>query len=392
MSLINQINHLSEVNHSAVVEMRRHLHKNPELSFKEFKTSEYIQQKLDEFGIEYESGIVKTGVVALIKGKNPETKCLALRADIDALPIKETNQTSYCSTNDGVMHACGHDVHTASLLGVAKVLNQTKDLWHGTVKLIFQPGEEMLPGGASLMIEQGVLENPQVDVILGQYVSPEILSGKVGFKAGMFMASADELYFKVIGVGGHAAIPHDSINPLKIASKIISSLYDHFDDQENIILSLGAINGGTLGNIVPEQVKMKGTFRAMDENKRKESHEKIRSICNEIANEFGGGCEVDIKLGYPFLKNDVPLTEWSIKNAKTVLNESDVLEIPKRMTAEDFAYYSHRVPSCFYRLGVGFENQETRKLHNSNFDIDEGALLTSVKLMSTLAINWLLQK
>ena len=392
MSLINQINHLSEVNHSAVVEMRRHLHKNPELSFKEFKTSEYIQQKLDEFGIEYESGIVKTGVVALIKGKNPETKCLALRADIDALPIKETNQTSYCSTNDGVMHACGHDVHTASLLGVAKVLNQTKDLWHGTVKLIFQPGEEMLPGGASLMIEQGVLENPQVDVILGQHVSPEILSGKVGFKAGMFMASADELYFKVIGVGGHAAIPHDSINPLKIASKIISSLYDHFDDQENIILSLGAINGGTLGNIVPEQVKMKGTFRAMDENKRKESHEKIRSICNEIANEFGGGCEVDIKLGYPFLKNDVPLTEWSIKNAKTVLNESDVLEIPKRMTAEDFAYYSHRVPSCFYRLGVGFENQETRKLHNSNFDIDEGALLTSVKLMSTLAINWLLQK
>ena len=392
MSLINQINHLSEVNHFDVVEMRRHLHKNPELSFKEFKTSEYIQQKLDEFGIEYESGIVKTGVVALIKGKNPETKCLALRADIDALPIKETNQTSYCSTNDGVMHACGHDVHTASLLGVAKVLNQTKDLWNGTVKLIFQPGEEMLPGGASLMIEQGVLENPQVDVILGQHVSPEILSGKVGFKAGMFMASADELYFKVIGVGGHAAIPHDSINPLKIASKIISSLYDHFDDQENIILSLGAINGGTLGNIVPEQVKMKGTFRAMDENKRKESHEKIRSICNEIANEFGGGCEVDIKLGYPFLKNDVSLTEWSIKNAKTVLNESDVLEIPKRMTAEDFAYYSHRVPSCFYRLGVGFENQEPRKLHNSNFDIDEGALLTSVKLMSTLAINWLLQK
>ncbi|MGC6428983.1 MAG: M20 metallopeptidase family protein [Flavobacteriales bacterium] len=392
MSLINQINHLSEVNHSAVVEMRRHLHKNPELSFKEFKTSEYIQQKLDEFGIEYESGIVKTGVVALIKGKNPETKCLALRADIDALPIKETNQTSYCSINDGVMHACGHDVHTASLLGVAKVLNHTKDLWNGTVKLIFQPGEEILPGGASLMIEQGVLENPQVDVILGQHVSPEILSGKVGFKAGMFMASADELYFKVIGVGGHAAIPNDSINPLKIASKIISSLYDHFEDQENIILSLGAINGGTLGNIVPEQVKMKGTFRAMDEKKRKDSHEKIRSICNEIANEFGGGCEVDIRLGYPFLKNDVSLTEWSVKNAKTVLNESDILEIPKRMTAEDFAYYSHLVPSCFYRLGVGFENQEPKKLHNSNFDIDESALLTSVKLMSTLAINWLLQK
>jgi amidohydrolase len=392
MMVFKKIKDLSALYHNDVVDVRRHLHMNPELSFEEFQTSEFIQQKLSEYGIDFRAGYVKTGIVAIIEGSNSAGKCIALRADIDALPIQETNTVDYRSKNKGVMHACGHDFHTASLLGVAKILNETKKDWSGTVKLIFQPGEETLPGGASLMIKEGVLKNPDVDLILGQHVSPELLSGTVGIREGLFMASADELYLTVNGIGGHAAIPQNNINPLKIAAQIISALYDKFDPISNTIMSLGSIEGGTLGNIVPETVKLKGTFRAMDEKWRKEAHQEMRTICDTIAQKHGGSCKLEIKIGYPFLKNDNVLTAFCKKEAKLILGADSVIDIPKRMTAEDFAFYSHHVPACFYRIGVGFEGEPQRKLHNSSFDVQEKSFLTSVELMAALTISLLRQK
>ncbi|MBF90813.1 MAG: N-acyl-L-amino acid amidohydrolase [Flavobacteriales bacterium] len=389
MGLKEKIRDLSQEYHQDVVSIRRFLHKNPELSFHEYETSKFIQNKLYEYGISFKSGIANTGVVALIEGKNPQSKCIALRADIDALPIQELNNVDYCSVNKGVMHACGHDVHTASLLGVARVLNKLKEEWEGRVKLIFQPAEEKFPGGASQMISEGVLENPEVDKIIGQHVSPELQSGTIGMCSGMFMASADEIYITVIGRGGHAALPDCTLNPVLMSSKIICALYEHFDAIEDMpsVLSIGAVDGGSAGNIVPDEVSLQGTFRAMNEEYRSKAHQKIREICQNIANEMGGICEVDIKIGYPFLKNDEKLTSICFKNAQEFLSFNEVIEISKRMTAEDFAYYTHHVPACFYRLGVGFAGEEDRYLHNAHFDIDENALQLSVGMMAWLAVN-----
>ena len=380
---------LSEKYFKDTVELRRHLHQYPELSFKEYETSKYIQKKLSDYGIAFQSGIVNTGIVGLIKGRSPESKCIALRADIDALPIEELNDCDYASRNIGVMHACGHDVHTASLLGVGRILNELKDEWEGTIKLIFQPGEEKLPGGASLMIAEGVLENPKVDKIIGQHVSPELESGIIGMRSGMFMASADEIYIDVLGIGGHAALPEGRVNPLVVSSKIITALYDRFNSVEDspTVFSLGVIKGGAAGNIIPEKVSLEGTFRAMNEEWRKEAHQIIRDICYSIAQEMGGECNVDIQVGYPFLKNDEHFTNKCFNNAKKYMSPECVIEIPKRMTAEDFSYYSHHVPACFYRLGVGAGKQERKHLHNAYFDIDELALKNSIGLMSWLAIN-----
>ena len=389
MGLKEKIWDLSKEYHQDVVSIRRHLHKNPELSFHEYETSKFIQNKLYDYGISFQSGIANTGVVALIEGKNPQSKCVGLRADIDALPIQELNNVDYCSVNKGVMHACGHDVHTASLLGVARLLNKIKEEWEGSIKLIFQPAEEKFPGGASQMISEGVLENPKVDKIIGQHVSPELQSGIIGMCSGLFMASADEIYITVIGRGGHAALTDRILNPVLMSSKIICGLYEHFDAIEDVpsVLSIGAVNGGSAGNIVPDLVKLQGTFRAMNEDYRAKAHQKIREICQNIANEMGGICEVDIKIGYPFLKNDDKLTSTCFKNAQEFLSDNEVIEISKRMTAEDFAYYTHHVPSCFYRLGVGFAGEEDRYLHNAHFDIDENALQLSVGMMAWLAVN-----
>ena len=389
MGLKEKIQALSADYHAEVVANRRHLHAHPELSFHEYETSKFIQQKLKEYGVPHQAGIVNTGVVGLIEGKNPQSKCIALRADIDALPIQELNKVDYCSVNEGVMHACGHDVHTASLLGVARVLNELKEEWEGSIKLIFQPAEEKLPGGASLMIAEGVLENPKVDKIIGQHVSPELQSGVIGMRSGMFMASADEIYITAIGRGGHAALPERTLNPVVMASKMVCALYEHFDAIEDVpsVLSIGVVDGGSAGNIVPDKVRLQGTFRAMNEEYRAQAHQKIREICQNVANEMGGSCEVDIKVGYPFLQNDETLTAACFKNAQVFLSTNEVIEISKRMTAEDFAYYTHHVPACFYRLGVGFAGEEDRYLHNAHFDIDENALQLSVGMMAWLAIN-----
>ena len=389
MGLKEKIQLLSEEYHQDVVAIRRHLHSNPELSFHEYETSKFIQNKLEDYGISFQSGIANTGVVALIEGKNPQRKCIALRTDIDALAIQELNNVDYRSVNKGVMHACGHDVHTASLLGVARVLNKLKEEWEGSIKLIFQPAEEKFPGGASQMISEGVLENPKVNKIIGQHVSPELQSGIIGMCSGMFMASADEIYITVIGRGGHAALPALILNPVLMSSKIICSLYEHFDTIKDLqsVFSIGKVEGGSAGNIVPDLVKLQGTFRAMNEEYREKAHQKIREICQNISEEMGGSCEVDIKIGYPFLKNDEKLTSTCFKNAQAFIESDKVIEISKRMTAEDFAYYTHHVPACFYRLGVGFAGQEDRLLHNPYFDVDENALQLSVGMMSWLAVK-----
>ena len=389
MGLKEKIRDLSEEYHQDVVSIRRYLHAHPELSFHEYETSKFIQKKLDDYGISFQSGIANTGVVALIEGENPKSKCIALRADIDALPIQELNNVGYCSVNNGVMHACGHDVHTASLLGVGRVLNKLKEEWEGSIKLIFQPAEESFPGGASQMISEGVLENPKVNKIIGQHVSPELQSGLIGMCSGMFMASADEIYITVIGRGGHAALPDRILNPVLMSSKIICALYEHFDAIQDVpsVFSIGAVDGGSAGNIVPDLVKLKGTFRAMNEEYREKAHQKIREICQNVADEMGGSCDVDIKIGYPFLKYDEKLTAACFKNAQAFLSANKVIDISKRMTAEDFAYYTHHVPACFYRLGVGFAGQEDRLLHNAYFDVDENALQLSVGMMSWLAVN-----
>jgi amidohydrolase len=374
-----------------IIEIRRHLHANPELSFEEFKTAEYIASKLRSYQIPFTPGVVKTGIVGLIEGKNPGKKIIALRGDMDALPIKEANNCDYKSKNEGVMHACGHDVHSASLLGAAKILNELKNEFEGTIKLIFQPGEEKLPGGASLMIKEGVLENPQAQSIFGQHVHPAMEAGKVGFRNGMYMASTDEIYITVKGKGGHAAMPKDYNSPLLIASRILLELNKEFMQQEQpapTVLAFGKIVGNGATNVIPDEVHIEGTFRTMNEDWRKEAKVRMKSLAENIAKEMGGSCNYVIENGYPFLVNDVSTTNRAWRAAEDYLGKDKVEELPLRMTAEDFAFFSQKIPACFYRLGTG--NQEkgiTSGVHTATFDIDEKALEIGAGLMAWLAVN-----
>lgn len=385
-----------------IIEIRRLLHAHPELSFEEYKTSEFVCSKLKEFGIEYTAGWVKTGIVAYVKGKNPSKKIIALRSDLDALPILETNQVEYCSQNPGVMHACGHDVHTASLLGVAKILNELKNEFEGTVKFIFQPGEEKLPGGASLMIKEGVLDNPTPEAIFGQHVTPQIEAGKVGFRSGMYMASADEIYVTVTGKGGHAALPAFYNNPLLIASKILLELNaffmtDNLQSHQNkktaaevipTVLAFGKINAEGATNVIPEKVIIEGTFRTLDEKWRAEAHQKMKSLTENIATEMKGSCDFRIELGYPFLVNDKIVTERAKQAAIAYLGNENIEDLDLRMTSEDFAFYSQQVPACFYRLGTGNKAKNIiSNVHTSTFDVDENALEIGVGLMAWLSLN-----
>jgi amidohydrolase len=389
-----KIKSFAEKYFAEIVALRRHLHANPELSFEEYNTSAFVCSKLDEWGISYKNGIVKTGIVALIEGKNPEKKSIALRADLDALPIKEENNKEYISKNIGVMHACGHDVHTSSLLGAAKILNELRNEFEGTVKLIFQPGEEKLPGGASLMINEKVLENPKPVSIFAQHVFPSMETGKVGFRPGMYMASTDEIYITVKGKGGHAAMPANYVNPLLISSKLILALHAEFMDEKtrsipNIptVLAFGKITGMGATNVIPDEVKIEGTFRTMDEKWREEAHEKMKDIAAKVFSENGGSGEFNILKGYPFLVNDETLTNNAIVNAKEFLGDEKVELLDLRMTAEDFAFYSQHIPACFYRLGTGNKKLGIDSgVHTSTFDIDEEALKTGMGLMTWLAI------
>ena len=388
--MIAKIKQLSESIFNEVVSIRRYLHKNPELSFKEHKTSAFIKSVLIAWNIPFTEDIADTGIVVLLKGNNPSLKTIALRADFDALPIVEENEVDYCSVNNGVMHACGHDAHTASLLGAINILNTLKADWEGSIKCIFQPAEEMLPGGAQQMIKEGVLENPKVEKMLGQHVFPDLELGKVGFRPGKYMASTDELHITIIGKGGHAALPEKYNSSLLAAAKLITAL-DEFSKKEKdrpCVLAIGFIEGLGSTNVIPEQVKLKGTLRAMDEDFRIRTHEKILAIASGIAEAYSLTIDFDIRKGYPCLVNDEAVAKKSIVFAKEYMGAENVIDLPIRMTAEDFSYYSHQVPSCFYRLGTANKSKGiTQGLHTSRFNIDESSLKVGMGLMAYLAIK-----
>ncbi len=392
MSLLQKIKSQSDEIFHQVIAWRRHLHAHPELSYEEYETSKYVANILENMGLEVEKGIAGTGMVAYINGKNPDKKTIALRADMDALPIVEKNDVDYKSKNEGVMHACGHDVHTSSLLGVTQLLQSTKDEWEGRVKLIFQPGEERLPGGASLMIKEGVLENPRPKSIIGQHVMPLIDAGQVGFREGMYMASADEVYITVKGKGGHAALPESAIDPVLIASHIIVALQQivsrNCSPKVPAVLSFGKVEALGATNIIPNEVKIEGTFRTMNETWRKAAHEKIKQIANSMAQAMGATCECEVRVGYPYLENEVALTRKMKNAAKDYLGEENVLDLDLWMAAEDFSYYSQEIDACFYRLGIRNEDKGINSgLHTPTFDIDESALKVGPGLMAWLAIN-----
>jgi hippurate hydrolase len=389
--LKKKIQTLSEKYFDEFVQIRRHLHAHPELSYKEFETSKFVQQKLKEFGIKY-TVIATTGVVGIIKGKNPTKKIIALRADMDALPITEKNEVEYRSKNEGVMHACGHDVHTTCLLGAAKMLNELKEEWEGTIKLIFQPGEEKNPGGASLMIKEGVLENPKPGSILALHVHPNLEVGKLSFRGGMVMASADEIYITVKGKGGHAAAPHLTSDTILAASQLVVNLQEvvsRFNNPFNpSVLSITSFQGGNTTNVIPSEVNLMGTFRAMNEEWRFKAHELIKNICKRTGEISGLEIEVKIDVGYPFVINNVDLTDRAKQKAIEFEGEENVEETEMRMGAEDFAFYSHLLPACFFRLGVAnMKKGISAGVHTPVFDIDENAIKTGMGIMAWLAAS-----
>lgn len=374
------------------VEFRRHIHAHPELSFQEYETAKFVAEQLRQMDIEVTEGVADTGLTALIKGKNPGKRVVALRGDMDALPILEQNDVPYKSTNEGVMHACGHDVHTSCVLGAALILNELKDEFEGTIKLIFQPGEEKNPGGASLMIKAGALENPRPNAMFGQHVIPYIPVGKLGFRAGKYMASADEIYLTVKGKGGHAALPDKAIDPIVISSQIVTALQQvisrNADPKTPTVLTFGSIHGGSAQNIIPDEVKLAGTFRALNEEWRFKAHDLIRKLCTSIAEGMGGSCDVNIDKGYPFLHNDEELAEKARQNAVEYVGEENIVDLDLWLGAEDFAFYSQELPSCFYRLGTGNEAKGTTVgVHTPTFNIDEDAIELGIGFMAWNAIK-----
>lgn len=376
--------------------IRRHIHQHPELSFQEYKTSAYIKEKLKEYGIAYEDGFVKTGIVGRIEGTNPKKKVIALRADIDALPINEQNNITYKSKNEGVMHACGHDMHTASLLGTARILNSLKDQFEGTILLIFQPAEEKLPGGAKLMLEEGALNNPKPEIVIGQHVMPGLEAGKLGFRPGMYMASADEIYLTVKGKGGHAAMPDQITDTVLIASHIIVALQQITSRQAQAsvptVLSFGKVEANGATNVIPPEVNIEGTFRTMDEKWRNKAHKKIQQIAKSIAEGMDGTCEVKIVRGYPFLVNHETITQKAIKYASEFLGPENIEALDLRMTGEDFAYYSQEFPATFYRVGISDkDNKLISPLHSPTFNIDENSLKTSMAAMAWIGLSFLIE-
>jgi len=388
-----QIRLLAEAHHSDVLAMRRHLHMHPELSYQEVETSSFVAAQLQRLGLEVQTGIGGHGLTAFIRGNNPESRLVALRADMDALPIVEQNDVEYKSKREGVMHACGHDVHTSSLLGAAIILNELRDQFEGTIQLVFQPAEEVLPGGASLMLKDGVFAKRKPQAIFGQHVYPELPAGKIGLKPGVYMASADELYVTVKGRGGHGAKPDRNIDPVLIASHLIVAMQQVVSRWSSpampSVLSFGKVIANGATNIIPSEVKLEGTFRTFDERWRKEAHERMIALAEGLVKGMGGEVDFRIEIGYPVLKNDESLTMRARELAIEYLGRENVIDLDVRMTAEDFAYYGHEMPGCFYRLGTASPVDESKSfsVHHPRFDIDEEALKTGMGLMAWLAIQ-----
>ena len=386
--LLEKIRALSTLHGPDAVAIRRHLHAHPELSYKEHETSAYIRSKLTEYGIPHFT-MAGTGVVGLIHGRHPESRVVALRADIDALPIHEENRVPYRSINEGVMHACGHDVHTACLLTAARILQELREEWSGTVKLVFQPGEERNPGGASIMIREGVLENPRPEAIYGLHVNPQMEVGRVSFRGGKVMASADEIFITVRGPGGHAAAPHWTTDTILVASHIVTALQQVVSRNSSpfspSVLSICSIQGGHTTNVIPSEVRMMGTFRAMDEEWRHRAHGLIRRQATAVAEGMGAEVDVVIDIGYPCVYNDEGLNERSKALALEYLGVEHVLETELRMGAEDFGHYTERVPGCFFRLGTANAARGiTAGVHTPVFDVDESALPIGSAMMALM--------
>ena len=393
MEIKEKIKQLAKDFSSEFVEVRRDLHQYPELSFNEHQTSKYIRKKLQEIGIERIQAVAETGLLATIHGAEKD-KTILLRADMDALPIQEENTVDYVSKNNGVMHACGHDVHMTSLLLTAKILFELKNEFSGTVELLFQPGEEVMPGGATLVMKEAAYKSLGPIPHLGQHVMPNLPAGKVGFRSGLFMASMDEIYFTVLGKGGHAAVPEECIDPILIASHIIIAAQQLVSRMASpktpSVLSFGRIIGNGANNVIPDKVTIEGTFRTYDEVWRTEAIEKLTKLVKSIAEGMGAECIVDIPRGYPHLKNDVALTNAMKQDAILFLGEENVVDLDLWMAAEDFAYYTQNNPACFYLLGVGnTEKGITSGLHTPTFNIDESALETGGGLMAWLALEFL---
>ncbi len=389
--MLEKIKQLAKKYSPEFVEVRHHLHANPELSYEEFNTSAFIQQKLFSWNIPFEVKAT-TGVIGLIKGKNPDKRVIALRADMDALPIQEENEVAYKSTIPGIMHACGHDVHTTCLLGAAKILNETKEEWEGTIKLIFQPGEEKNPGGASLLIKEGVLENPAPEKIFALHVHPGMEVGTFSFRGGMVMASADEIFITIKCNGGHAAAPQFTADSILIASHLVISLQQIISRNNNpfnpSVLSITSMNGGNTTNVIPSEVKLMGTLRAMNEEWRFKAHELIIRQTKELVTAMGAEADVRIDVGYPFVWNDENLTKQAKDLACNYAGAANVSETELRMGAEDFAYYSHKIPGCFFRLGAGNKEKNiVSNVHTPTFNIDESAIENGIGMMAWLAIS-----
>lgn len=387
--LEKKVQQAAKKNLNQLISTRRQLHQYPELSFQEYNTSKLVQEQLKSWGIQSQV-MAKTGVVAFLEGKNPSSRKLALRADLDALPIQETNQVSYASKVEGVMHACGHDVHTTCLLGAAQILQELREEWSGTIQLIFQPGEEKLPGGASMLLEEGLFDTFKPTAILGQHVEPSLEVGKVGIKSGLFMASADEIYLTVEGKGGHGARPHQCVDTILMASHLLVYLQQlvsrRADPLMPTVLSFGKIfSDGGATNVIPDKVTIWGTLRTFDEEWRAEAHTWLQESAQGFCQTMGGNCQVDIAKGYPYLKNEEALTAKVQKEMVTYLGAENVVQLPARMGGEDFAAYSQQLPACFYRLGV--QNPNGTGLHTPTFDVDEQCLEVGAGLMAWLGMQ-----
>lgn len=386
-----EIQQLAKQNHQSVIANRRHLHANPELSFREYETAAFVKARLTELGLPWEP-MTETGIVATITGALPSDQTIALRADMDALPIIELNNISYASQNPSVMHACGHDAHTSSLLGTAFILQSLKSRFGGQIRLIFQPGEETLPGGASLMIKEGLFDKIKPDAVIGQHCMPTIETGKIGISKGLFMASMDEIRVTVRGKGGHGAMPHKNIDPVLIAAQLIVSLQQVVSRLANpttpTVLSFGKVIANGAINIIPDEVTMEGTFRTFDENWRNEAHIRMKEMAEGIAASLGGSCEFTVVRGYPALLNEDKLTDQVRDFIATYIGKENIVDLDPWMAAEDFAYYSQVADSCFYLLGTGNSEKETTSfLHTPTFNIDEDALAVSTGLMAYIAVK-----
>jgi|YelNatPaOPRAMG01_1025707.scaffolds.fasta_scaffold00070_44 amidohydrolase len=384
---------LSTKIHEELIKIRRTFHQVPELAFEEYKTSKIVSRLLKENGIEVREGLARTGVVGLLHGRG-QGKVVALRADMDALPIAEETNLAFASKNKGVMHACGHDAHMAMLIGAAKILVQLSEDFPGTVKFIFQPSEERNPGGAKIMEEEGVLKDPDVDAIFGQHVTNELPVGKFGFKSGPLMASADEIYITVEGKGGHGAKPHNTVDPVVIASEIVLALQTTISRMRNplkpSVLTIGAIHGGTAPNVIPNEVRLSATFRAMDETWRKRALNLIRKMCIDIAAASGARCICEISRGYPALQNSEPETSLASECARDLFGSKSTTTIEPVMAAEDFSFFLEKVPGSFWWIGVGNKKDGCiEPLHSSKFNLDEKALQYGSALLAYIAYKYL---